>query len=82
MTQVALQDIGGRDWRGARSRKEKKRERRCMMEAAVLRDRLCAQTLTGHLTPLTSTKVRRQWRALLICFREVQPNPPTPPVVF
>lgn len=26
MTQVALQDIGGRDWRGARSTKEKKRE--------------------------------------------------------
>lgn len=41
---------------------------------------LYAQTLTGHLTPLTSTRVRQQWRALLVCFGEVELNPHTPPV--
>lgn len=37
----------------------------------VLCDRLPV-ALTGHLTPLTSTGVRRRWRALLVRFKEVE----------
>lgn len=56
---------------------QKKRERRCIMEARVLCDRLLVVCTDSDRTPDSPDL---QWRALLVCFREVELNPHTPPV--